>query len=219
MRVLLASLLLATCSAHAALQARDINLDGVVDAYFDPSWNITYLADANIAGTMGITDPPGELGQMYYGNAVSFGQSLDVFGVIGWRLPVTAISPECQYGLDTSNYAWCVGPAPIESELSRLVGQVHLFRNLRGMYFADAGPFPLFEDIGGTMQRFTNESNAFPFYAMYVRDGDVTAIPEPSTYALMFGGLVALILQRGLLRHTVTRTPCANSKTVRIWAC
>ncbi|RZL10284.1 MAG: PEP-CTERM sorting domain-containing protein [Rubrivivax sp.] len=117
-------------AAHAAgnwettLQARDINGDGTVDAYYDTTQNITWLAVINAAagsaadiirtndtspyqvrgdGTRnyGVAIPRETLGAgglpyvvydyaggvMTWDKSEAWADSLDVFGVTGWRLP------------------------------------------------------------------------------------------------------------------------------------
>src|SRR5687767_12133126 len=58
MRALLVALLTFASAAHGAesttAQARDINLDGVVDAYYDPAADLTWTADANLPETLGL---------------------------------------------------------------------------------------------------------------------------------------------------------------------
>src|SRR5438045_9149890 len=74
---------------ETTLQARDVNHDGVVDAYYDTALKVTWLADANLALTSGYDthSPPFALGAMTWNDANVWAQSLDVFGVTGWRLP------------------------------------------------------------------------------------------------------------------------------------
>lgn len=67
---------------QSTLQARDINNDGTVDAFYDTVLNLTWLADGNA----GYTDDTG--GLMTWADAKAWAASLDVFGVTGWRLPM-----------------------------------------------------------------------------------------------------------------------------------
>ena len=88
-------------AAHAQLQARDINGDGSIDAFYDVQQNISWLADANYyltagyppavdyitglpAGSPGSYMPAGSLRQW---QAESWAAGLQVFGLDGWRLP------------------------------------------------------------------------------------------------------------------------------------
>ena len=73
---------------ETTLQARDINGDGVVDAFYDTALNVTWLADANAAaGTIydssvfsTATD-----GQMTWLDAKAWAANLSVYGLTGWR--------------------------------------------------------------------------------------------------------------------------------------
>lgn len=64
---------------EATLQARDLDRDGVVDAYYDTTLNISWLASANVAGPLD------------FNSAVAWATGLDVAGVTGWHLPTIHI--------------------------------------------------------------------------------------------------------------------------------
>jgi hypothetical protein len=79
---------------HAqGLQARDINQDGSVDAFYDFLLDITWLADANAAGAVS------------WEGALSWAASLDVYGITGWRLPSVRPVNGSHYQLAPSNNA------------------------------------------------------------------------------------------------------------------
>jgi hypothetical protein len=102
--MLASAALLSAITAHAVpvagqgtwettLKARDINGDGVTDAYYSTEQNITWLADANYAATSGFAPgnpmdayrlDPGLLDQP---DAVAWAAGLNIHGVTGWRLP------------------------------------------------------------------------------------------------------------------------------------
>ena len=106
MRAFLAGLLLMAfgMNATAALEARDLNGDGTVDAYYDSSLGITWLQDANYLATLfpGDSNPwagPGSTG----GAGDSWAAQVDIYGTTGWRLPNAMASLYCaqlmsQYG-------------------------------------------------------------------------------------------------------------------------
>jgi hypothetical protein len=77
---------------ETTLQARDINGDGKIDAYYDTVLKITWLADAN-AGAGSVYDSIGHStatdGLMTWQNAFDWAASLNVYGTTGWRLPMT----------------------------------------------------------------------------------------------------------------------------------
>jgi hypothetical protein len=195
MRGLLAGLLLATSAAHAApvanaLQARDIDNDGTVDAYYDPARNITITADANLPKTLGVGDNPIDPGHLARLSAINWAASLNLYGVTGWRLPV-ALSFQC---VGDEQSCW-----PATSELSLL--DLSVFRNVPtspgetywlsstvpdGMW---QGRYTFWGPVYGHGQ--TDEGSAL-LSAWAVRDGDIAAIPEPSVFALLLLGLTAL---------------------------
>ena len=64
---------------ESTLQARDLNSDGTVDAYYDTTLNISWLANANV------------IGQSDFNTARTWANGLDVAGVTGWHLPTLNI--------------------------------------------------------------------------------------------------------------------------------
>lgn len=76
---------------ESTLQARDINHDGIVDAYYDTSLKVSWLADAFADGP-----PPGfPPGRpiLYWSDAQEWVHGLNVHGVTGWRLPTVINDP------------------------------------------------------------------------------------------------------------------------------
>jgi PEP-CTERM motif len=65
---------------ESTLQARDLDGNGSVDAYYDTTLNISWLANANV------------IGQVDFNAATSWATGLDVAGVTGWRLPTININ-------------------------------------------------------------------------------------------------------------------------------
>lgn len=64
---------------ETTLQARDLDNDGTVDAYFDTTRNISWLANANV------------IGQVDFDSAATWANGLNVAGVSGWHLPTISI--------------------------------------------------------------------------------------------------------------------------------
>lgn len=76
------------------LQERDINGDGVADAFFDPALNISWLAEAS--QFLGNWD-----------NAMAWAAGLEVYGVTGWRLPtLAAIADSCDSPPSPDSSEW-----------------------------------------------------------------------------------------------------------------
>lgn len=199
-------------NANAALVARD--LDGnlaTAEAYYDNVADLTWLADANAAGTT-----------MDWLTANSWAAGLDINGVTGWRLPVTLQpDPTCssQNTLNgASSGSNCTG-----SEMGNLFYNVlggtsggaisathnanyYLFSNIQdsGYWSATAfAPNPnnttswVFSfGIGGQEV----SSNGAGHYAWAVQSGDVGAavVPIPAAAWLFGSGLLGLI---GVGRH------------------
>lgn len=78
------SAILAAAGANAAgtwattLKKRDLNGDGIVDAYYDTTLNITWLYNYSLAGNPSF---------MTWSQATQWAGALNINGVTGWRLP------------------------------------------------------------------------------------------------------------------------------------
>ena len=204
------TVIMASTSANAALIER---LGGL--AYYDDVANLTWLADANAAGT-----------SMNWADANAWAASLVVSGVGGWRLPDT---------IDVGNDGLTIGGSIFQgvdygynitahSELS------NMFYNVLGNTsnfdtsgvdigcpgapdhcLTNKGPFSNLQSNGywsatdyvaiGSRAWMFSTVNGYQFYnsktsggyAWAVQSGDVSAIPVPAAMWLFGSGLIGLI--------------------------
>jgi len=157
---------------QTTLQARDIDHDGTVDAYFDTSLNITWFRQAFFGRPSTVTN-----------NILG----LNFSGYDGWRLPKNDLS--CGYreldclGNEMAYLLW--------NELGGSAG-VNLYNSgdfldfSHSYYLEDRSSA---DEYGYWAQNFYGDSvmvgNTFGLYAFAVRDGDIAAVPEPSSTALL----------------------------------
>ena len=177
-----------TMSSHAALVGRD--LDGnltTAEAYYDTDANLTWLANANAAGTT-----------MNWANANAWAAGLDIDGTAGadgWRLPAS----------DTCVEYNCTG-----SEMGNLFYNV--LGNTAGS-LSNTGPFSNVQsgEYWSSTEYAPNAGNAWRFffddgyqndgfkilgnYGWAVQSGDVGAavVPVPAALWLFGSGLLALV--------------------------
>lgn len=223
---ILCMLVIVAASASAqGLEARDLNGDGTVDAYYERSANLTWLANMNSAGAAGVSTPLAPPGQLLYSATVDWLSDLDVYGVTGWRLPDATFtatvntSADCAMFITYSSLAGCYYQPDVEqNELAHLIAVT--LGNAGGV-LVDAGPFQgLTESVASTsfwMNPLQDVSAGWPgrvahyyetstgrafanpafehSYVWGVRDGDVAPVPEPSTYLLMLAGLGVVLRQ------------------------
>jgi hypothetical protein len=204
MRAICAALLLACSSAHA-LQARDIDRNGVTDAYFDPLHNQTWLAQAStVAGSAAL----------YWQAYAEVASTYDA----AWRLPLlldtSVAAASCSVDWATPQ-VHCVRQGA--SEVSRLIAAwgdalpvVSWAGNSARVDFDGVPDVALGAILYGSQDMFWGDTYAAyaPFW--FLADGDVgvpigdvaaarlavQAIPEPQTYAMVGLGLLALAWRR-----------------------
>lgn len=217
-RIATAFAMLIFTAAHAqTLQGRDLTGDGVADAYYDSTHNLTWLADANLYATTGgpaDRDPWGldgatlPAGQVRLATARSWVDALVVGSVGDWRLPQRLIPADFPT-------AWCPiecvrttpQPGQLPNELSFLAGATAQFSNLMNGYYLSWTSDMLWQELrnvvtGATVE--TDETSWMTGYVLAVRDGDAgsptasvaTPVPEPQTYAMMMAALGALAIVR-----------------------
>lgn len=91
---LIAVALSAALPSSAQLLPRDLDGDGVADAYFNPALNVTWLKDTNLAGSnsFGVNGEPFGNGGMSHTTAIDWVAAANTnrfMGYIDWRLPIT----------------------------------------------------------------------------------------------------------------------------------
>ena len=198
---------------ESTLLGRDIDHDGVTDAYYDTSLNISWLADANYAATSGVppATPFSEPGQMFQPDAITWAAGLDIGGVQGWRLadsdfsdaraacPVITVAG-CRYvpntAVDEFAHLYYVTLGNTTQSSSQLgTNNTGSFLNVMGgSYYYNHMPDGFSSAFSFGTGRSLLDGQQFPQYAWAVHDGDVgggiaAPIPEPHTYVLMALGL------------------------------
>lgn len=201
-----AAIALLTPLAHAQLQARDIDQNGTVDAFYDAQQNISFLADANIYATLGgalNTSPFGAWGTPTYlapgelrlQNAFNFLDGLVVAGLDGWRMPQRLIPAGDPTGTNHQCSATACNPGAFwATELTTmLAGQsdLSIFANVQagdymsGVSFWQGTGYAQYVTLSNptTGHEFvTDETGLVWGYVWAVHDGDV-GVPTHATIA------------------------------------
>ena len=178
---LIITALAVTSTANALLMSR---LGG--QAYYDTDANLTWLTDANAAGTT-----------MNWADSNAWAAGYSVGGVNGWRLATTepAVTGLNQTGSEMGNLFYNVLGGSAGTSIATLHNtNYELFSNVQSSYWsateyapvADYG-FAFYMSNGG---QGANPQDDLRLNAWAVQSGDV-AVPAPSVLWLIGGGLIA----------------------------
>lgn len=158
---------------ETTLQPRDINSDGKADGYYDTVLNVTWLADAGAWQVPHVHD-----------GLKAWAMGLDVYGIVGWRLPFTVGTH--QPGVCASQYNNCDQGfnMPTISADGKTV-----YSEFAHLYFVTLGEASYCDTLGHcvTGNEFEDrEVNTGPFtnmrYGHYQSEFFPRAIDEPYPY-------------------------------------
>ena len=198
--------LLSATGAHAALT---LSVDG--NTVYDTDLNLTWLANANLAAsnTFGVSGI-NPLGYMTWNTAQSWIGAMNAANYLGfndWRLPTT-LQPDAscigQAGGDSYGYN-CTGSEMghlFYTELGGVAGtsilsssdpDLALFQNVQSYYYwsgTEYAPYTGYAWYFGTYYGYQDAaSKGNSMFAWAVRPGQIAAVPEPETYAMLLAGL------------------------------
>lgn len=163
---------------------------------YDSNRNLTWLQDTNYARTSGYDSD----GLMSWGDAMAWAENLSYGGHDDWRLPRLDIWPGLSQGYFVISSEIYTVMAP---ELSVNDPGAVMFSYPWMSFFTNASSVPFWYgvDDGNTAWAGLGPSSLIPtvlhpksdsLQAWAVREGDVAAIPEPQSFALVALGLACM---------------------------
>ena len=175
--------LLAAGAAQAALLDRDLDKNGMTDAFYDTDLDITWLRDANVNGAQG------------WDEATSWAASFSIGAYGDWRLPTADLTCVTQYNCTAGEigHLWYV-------ELGNTAGgplsNTGGFANMQSFWYwsgaalPDSGVAFAYDFRDGRLG--TQYTSGNQLYAMAVTNGDVGLVPEPGSHVLLLAGLAGV---------------------------
>lgn len=142
-------------SWESTLQARDLDHDGITDAYYDTSLNITWLSDAYADGPPAGFPPGRPL--RFWSEADEWAHTLKVGGVDGWRLPSVINDPAAV----TLSGRSCAGPISYSGSLCGFNSDTSQ-SELAHLFYVTLGNQAIF-DSTGVFQSAGGLTNTGPF--------------------------------------------------------
>lgn len=192
-----ACILAAVLPVQAQLLGRNLGGGAEFEAFYSPVLDLTFLANAG-----------GDTPRASWDEAKAWSAALNVYGVTGWRLPNATIvgSGANAFQISGSNELVALNSIVLNHapDDPLIAGPFGNFAASEGPYWIDADPA---EDIGDTddyawhyvmLDHYSGRhlKSEPGFYAWALKSGDVPAVPEPSTYALMVAGLAVVGVAR-----------------------
>jgi hypothetical protein len=175
---LLAGLLLGGFACATVAHADLVNNGGGL--IYDTDLNITWISDGNYADTSGAQFGGGT---MNWSRATSWAEGLNFQHVSGWQLPTE----------DQLNHLFY---DELGGQAGTSIVSVHnpvnyaLFENIKDLYWSST-------ETNSSVARYINFHSGYSgndnkpdgLYAFAVHTGNVPAVPEPETYAMLLAGL------------------------------
>jgi hypothetical protein len=193
---------------QSTLLARDLNGDATTDAFYDTSLNVTWLRDANVNGRMNWIAANTWAGNLNVGGITGWRLPTMVdTGTSGCNFSFTGT--DCGYNVQTKNGSTVysemahlfyvtlgntadVNTLGIEPQAGSGLTNTGNFQNLQSGHYwfgLELAPFTgnawVFDTSVGS-QASGGKFNAL--FGLAVRPGDVAAVPEPESWALMLAG-------------------------------